>query len=425
MDAGNMLKPLLARGELRMIGATTLDEYRQYIEKDAALERRFQQVFVSQPSVEDTISILRGIKEKYEAHHKVVIADSALVAAATLSDRYITSRFLPDKAIDLMDESASRLRMEIDSLAGGDRRAPAAGRPAAHGGARRRARRPTRRRRSGWRSIRQEIADKRRGARRPARPLGRREARPRPHRRDQGAHRRPARGGRAGPARGRLRAGLAHPLRRDPDLRGASSARVTAETNERGRDGQGGGHRRRHRRGGGELDGHPRRPAAGGRDRRSCCAWRTSWAKRVVGQAEAVREVSDAVRRARAGISDPNRPTGSFLFLGPDRRRQDRAGQGAGRVPVRRRARHGAHRHERVLREALGRAPRRRAARIRRLRGGRAARPRPFGAGRTPWSCSTRWRRRTRRCSTSCCRCSTTAASRMARAVRSTSATSS
>ncbi|MCX8527382.1 MAG: AAA family ATPase, partial [Candidatus Nanopelagicales bacterium] len=115
MDAGNMLKPLLARGELRMIGATTLDEYRKYIEKDAALERRFQQVYVSQPSVEDTIAILRGIKEKYEAHHKVVISDSALVAAATLSDRYITSRFLPDKAIDLMDESASRLRMEIDS----------------------------------------------------------------------------------------------------------------------------------------------------------------------------------------------------------------------------------------------------------------------------------------------------------------------
>ncbi|MGB4734380.1 MAG: Clp protease N-terminal domain-containing protein, partial [Candidatus Nanopelagicales bacterium] len=102
MDAGNMLKPMLARGELRMIGATTLDEYRQYIEKDAALERRFQQVFVDQPSVEDTIAILRGIKEKYEAHHKVVISDAALVAAATMSDRYITSRFLPDKAIDLM-----------------------------------------------------------------------------------------------------------------------------------------------------------------------------------------------------------------------------------------------------------------------------------------------------------------------------------
>ncbi len=115
MDAGNMLKPLLARGELHMIGATTLDEYRQYIEKDAALERRFQQVLVGEPSVEDTIAILRGIREKYEAHHKVTIADSALVAAASLSNRYIAHRFLPDKAIDLVDEAASRLRMEIDS----------------------------------------------------------------------------------------------------------------------------------------------------------------------------------------------------------------------------------------------------------------------------------------------------------------------
>jgi ATP-dependent Clp protease ATP-binding subunit ClpB len=115
MDAGNMLKPMLARGELRMVGATTLDEYRERIEKDPALERRFQQVFVGEPSVEDTIGILRGLREKYEAHHKVAIADAALVAAATLSDRYITSRFLPDKAIDLVDESASRLRMEIDS----------------------------------------------------------------------------------------------------------------------------------------------------------------------------------------------------------------------------------------------------------------------------------------------------------------------
>ncbi|MEU6708787.1 ATP-dependent chaperone ClpB [Streptomyces wuyuanensis] len=115
MDAGNMLKPMLARGELRMVGATTLDEYRERIEKDPALERRFQQVLVAEPTVEDTIAILRGLKGRYEAHHKVQIADSALVAAATLSDRYITSRFLPDKAIDLVDESASRLRMEIDS----------------------------------------------------------------------------------------------------------------------------------------------------------------------------------------------------------------------------------------------------------------------------------------------------------------------
>ena len=116
MDAGNMIKPMLARGELRLIGATTLDEYRQYIEKDAALERRFQQVFVGQPSVEDTVAILRGLKERYEVHHGVRIQDAALVAAAVLSDRYVTGRFLPDKAIDLMDEAASRLRIEIDSM---------------------------------------------------------------------------------------------------------------------------------------------------------------------------------------------------------------------------------------------------------------------------------------------------------------------
>src|SRR3712207_3286018 len=115
MDAGNMLKPMLARGELRMVGATTLDEYREHIEKDPALERRFQPVFVGEPSVEDTIGILRGLKERYEVHHGVRITDAALVAAAALSDRYIADRFLPDKAIDLVDEAASRLRMEIDS----------------------------------------------------------------------------------------------------------------------------------------------------------------------------------------------------------------------------------------------------------------------------------------------------------------------
>ena len=115
MDASNMLKPMLARGELRLIGATTLDEYRERIERDPALERRFQQVYVGEPSVVDTVAILRGLKERYEAHHKVAIADSALVAAASLSDRYITGRQLPDKAIDLVDEAASRLRMEIDS----------------------------------------------------------------------------------------------------------------------------------------------------------------------------------------------------------------------------------------------------------------------------------------------------------------------
>ena len=118
MDAGNLLKPKLARGELHCIGATTLDEYRKYIEKDAALERRFQKVLIGQPTVEDTVSILRGLKERFEIHHGVRITDSALIACATLSDRYITDRFLPDKAIDLMDEAASKIRMEIDSLPG-------------------------------------------------------------------------------------------------------------------------------------------------------------------------------------------------------------------------------------------------------------------------------------------------------------------
>ena len=115
MDASNLLKPALARGELHCIGATTLDEYKKHVEKDAALARRFQPVFVSEPTVEDTISILRGLKDKYEQHHGVRIADSAIVAAATLSHRYITDRFLPDKAIDLIDESAARLKMQVDS----------------------------------------------------------------------------------------------------------------------------------------------------------------------------------------------------------------------------------------------------------------------------------------------------------------------
>jgi ATP-dependent Clp protease ATP-binding subunit ClpB len=116
MDAGNLLKPQLARGELRCIGATTLDEYRKHIEKDPALERRFQPVKVGEPSVEDTIAILRGLKERYEVHHGVRIQDNAIIAAATLSNRYITDRFLPDKAIDLVDEAASRIKIELDSM---------------------------------------------------------------------------------------------------------------------------------------------------------------------------------------------------------------------------------------------------------------------------------------------------------------------
>ena len=126
VDAANLLKPMLARGELRAVGATTLDEYRKHIEKDAALERRFQPVLVGEPDIDDTIAILRGLKERYEVHHGVRITDPAIVAAATLSERYIADRFLPDKAIDLIDEAASRLKMEIESLADRDRRGRAA-----------------------------------------------------------------------------------------------------------------------------------------------------------------------------------------------------------------------------------------------------------------------------------------------------------
>ena len=176
-----MLKPMLARGELRMVGATTLDEYRQHIEKDPALERRFQQVLVGEPSVEDTIGILRGLKSRYEAHHKVQISDGALVAAATLSDRYITSRFLPDKAIDLVDEAASRLRMEIDSRPVEIDELAASGRPAAHGGVRaREGDRPGLDRAAGAAAGRTGRSE--REARRAQRALGAGEVRPQPGR---------------------------------------------------------------------------------------------------------------------------------------------------------------------------------------------------------------------------------------------------
>lgn len=315
MDAGNMLKPMLARGELRMIGATTLDEYREYIEKDAALERRFQQVIVMQPSVEDTIAILRGIKEKYEAHHKVAISDAALVAAATLSDRYITSRFLPDKAIDLMDESASRLRMEIDSspveidvlqrqvdrlrmeeLAVAKEKDEAS--------------------KERLDKIRQEIADK------DEELLGLRAAW---DAEKQGLDRI----GEIKVLIDDLRA-VAEKAQREGDFEQASRilyaeiptfegelARVTAETNAR------------------EATMVKEEVSAddiaevvaawtgipAGRllegESQKLLRMESELDKRVVGQDEAVHEVSDAVRRARAGVADPNRPTGSFLFLGP------------------------------------------------------------------------------------------------------------
>ena len=274
MDAGNMLKPMLARGELRMVGATTLDEYREHIEKDPALERRFQQVLVAEPSVEDTIAILRGLNARYEAHHEVQITDGALVAAATLSDRYITSRFLPDKAIDLVDEAASRLRMEIDSRPveidelqrSVDRlkmeeMALAKETDAASldrlSRLRDRARRPA-------------------GAARRAQPaVGAGEVRPQPRRRAEEATRRAAGPGRAGPARRRPRDRLAPAVRRDPEGREGTRGGQRGREGESGRRchrrpaGQGRGHRRRHRRRRLGLDRHPGRPDDGGRDRQA------------------------------------------------------------------------------------------------------------------------------------------------------------
>ena len=230
MDAGNMLKPMLARGELRMVGATTLDEYRERIEKDPALERRFQQVLVGEPSVEDTIAILRGLKGRYEAHHQVQISDAALVAAATLSDRYITARFLPDKAIDLVDEAASRLRMEIDSS------------PVEIDELRRAVDRMKMEELALVARVRRrEQGPAGEAARRPGRPagaahradraLGAGEVRPQPGRRAEEAARRPEGPGRARPAGRRLRDGVAAAVRRDPhagrgDRRGSRRATV-------------------------------------------------------------------------------------------------------------------------------------------------------------------------------------------------------
>ena len=315
MDAGNLLKPMLARGELHCIGATTLDEYRQHIEKDPALERRFQPVLVGEPSVEDTIAILRGLKGRYEAHHKVEISDGALVAAASLSDRYITSRFLPDKAIDLIDEAASRLRMEIDSrpveidelqrsvdrlkmeeLALSKETDPASAQRLA--------------------TLRAELADK-------TEALDALNARW--EREKSGLNR-----------VGELKEKLdelrtqAERAQREGDFETASrlmygeipatekALTEAAETEQA------------------PTDVLVKEEVTSDDIAEVVASWtgipagrllegetakllrmEDAIAERVKGQKRAVQAVSDAVRRARAGISDPNRPTGSFLFLGP------------------------------------------------------------------------------------------------------------
>ena len=241
VDAANMLKPMLARGELRAIGATTLDEYRKHIEKDAALERRFQPVFVGEPSVADTIAILRGLKERYEAHHGVRIRDAALVAAAVLSDRYIADRFLPDKAIDLVDEAASRLRMEIDSspleLDEAERRVRQLEiELAAMAKESKEVREP----------LERELAEAQGAPRRAGRALVVREGAARARQGDHAADRRAAQGGRARRAQRRAPARRRDPLRRAARARaGARGARAPGRIRA---DGQGGGRRGRRRR---------------------------------------------------------------------------------------------------------------------------------------------------------------------------------
>ncbi len=314
MDAGNMLKPMLARGELRMVGATTLDEYRERIEKDPALERRFQQVFVGEPSVEDTIGILRGIKEKYEAHHKVAINDSALVAAATLSDRYITSRFLPDKAIDLVDEAASRLRMEIDS-------SPAEIDTLQRQVDRLRMEELALSRETDAASVerlaklRADLADK-------SEELA--GMRTRWDSEKQGLDKvgdlkirldelrmlldRAQRDGDLEQASRLMYAEIPSLERQLEEAISTSSDRVRMVREEVGPDDVAEVV--------GAWTGIPAGRLLEG-ETAKLLRMEEELGHRVVGQKEAVQAVSDAVRRSRAGIADPDRPTGSFLFLGP------------------------------------------------------------------------------------------------------------
>ncbi|MGO4435685.1 AAA family ATPase, partial [Paenarthrobacter sp. RAF9] len=320
MDAGNMLKPMLARGELRLIGATTLDEYRENIEKDPALERRFQQVYVGEPSVEDTIGILRGLKERYEAHHKVAIADSALVAAATLSNRYISGRQLPDKAIDLVDEAASRLRMEIDSAPEEiDQLRRAVDRLTMEELALQKETDPASVERLA--ALRADMADKKEelsalNARWEAEKAGL---------------------NRVGDLKAKIDElrSAADKSQREGDLESASrilygelpalERELSAAAEEEART---------------SADNKPELMVAEEVTADDIAEVISAWTgipagrmlqgesqkllhmeeelgKRLIGQSKAVQAVSDAVRRARAGISDPNRPTGSFLFLGP------------------------------------------------------------------------------------------------------------
>jgi ATP-dependent Clp protease ATP-binding subunit ClpB len=319
MDAGNMLKPMLARGELRMVGATTLDEYRERIEKDAALERRFQQVLVAEPTVEDTVAILRGLKGRYEAHHKVQIADGALVAAATLSDRYITSRFLPDKAIDLVDEAASRLRMEIDSSPVEiDELQRSVDRMKMEEMAL--AKETDEASKLRLEKLRRDLADKEeelRGltARWEKEKQGLNRVGELKEKLDElrGQAERAQRDGDFGTA-SKLLYGEIPALERE--LAEASEAEAEVQQEDRGT-------MVKEEVGPDDVadvvaswTGIPAGRLLEGESQK-LLRMEDELGRRLIGQTEAVRAVSDAVRRSRAGIADPDRPTGSFLFLGP------------------------------------------------------------------------------------------------------------
>jgi ATP-dependent Clp protease ATP-binding subunit ClpB len=324
MDAGNMLKPMLARGELRMVGATTLDEYRERIEKDPALERRFQQVYVGEPSVEDTIAILRGLKGRYEAHHEVQISDAALVAAAALSDRYITGRFLPDKAIDLVDESASRLRMEIDSRPVEiDELQRAVDRMKMQEMALEREDDPASKER--LERLRADLADLQEQltglvARWEREKAGLNKVGELKKRLDdlRGQAERAQRDADFGTA-SRLMYGEIPALEREL----AEAAAASAETGVDGAGAAGEAPMVKEEVGPDDVadvvsswTGIPAGRLLEG-ETGKLLRMEQELGKRLVGQSRAVQAVSDAVRRARAGVADPDRPTGSFLFLGP------------------------------------------------------------------------------------------------------------
>ena len=366
MDASNMLKPELARGTLHCIGATTLDEYRKHVEKDAALARRFQPVFVGEPSVADTISILRGIKEKYELHHGVRITDAALVAAATLSNRYISDRFLPDKAIDLMDEAASRLRMEVDSkpeeLDELDRRImqlrierealkrepDAASRDRLDklqeelGGLEERSNALT----AAWRAEKERVTDTQRL-------------------KEQLDHARSEvevaqRRGDLGRA-----SELLYGVIPDLERKQAAAAEGGKLVNEAVTEAQIAGVVSR-------WTGVPVDKMLEG-ERAKLLRMEDELRRRVIGQEDALRAVANAVRRGEGRIAGPKPADRQLPVSRADRCRQDGADQGVGRVPVRRRAGNGAHRHERVHGEARRQSPYRRTARLCGLRRGRGA----------------------------------------------------